>query len=62
MSEFFDMGGYAAFVWPAYLAVTLVIVILGVQSWRRQKALTGEAARLKQEMADQAASADEETA
>ena len=31
MSDFLDMGGYAAFIWPAYLIAT---VILGV-FWRR---------------------------
>ncbi len=60
MSEFLNMGGYAAFVWPAYVAVMLVVVVLGVQSWRSQRALTGEAARLKQQMADHTASGEEE--
>jgi heme exporter protein CcmD len=34
MSEFFNMGGYAAFVWPAY-AVTLAAIVLNVV-WARQ--------------------------
>jgi heme exporter protein CcmD len=34
MSAFFDMGGYAAFVWPAY-GVTLVVVVLNIV-WARQ--------------------------
>ena len=34
MSAFFDMGGYAAYVWPAY-AVTLAVVVLNVISARR---------------------------
>lgn len=29
MSEFFSMGGYAAFVWPAYGA-TLVALLLAI--------------------------------
>ncbi len=33
MREFLDMGGYAAFVWPAY-AVTLGAVVLNVL-WAR---------------------------
>jgi heme exporter protein CcmD len=33
MSEFFNMGGYAAFVWPAY-AVTLAAIVLNVV-WAR---------------------------
>ena len=41
MSAFFDMGGYAAFVWPAY-GVTLVglgaIVIFTWRAYGRAKA------------------------
>ncbi len=48
MNEFLQMGGYAIFVWPAYLAVITVVLVLGVQSWRSQKVLTAEAAGLKQ--------------
>ncbi len=58
MSEFLHMGGYAAFVWPAYIAVMLVVVVLGVQSWRGQKALTEEAARLKAAVSAGASSGD----
>jgi heme exporter protein CcmD len=34
MSAFLDMGGYAAFVWPAYL-VTLAVLVLNI-IWARQ--------------------------
>ncbi|HEY4749073.1 MAG TPA: heme exporter protein CcmD [Steroidobacteraceae bacterium] len=34
MSAFFDMGGYAAFVWPAY-SVTFAVVVLNIV-WARQ--------------------------
>jgi heme exporter protein CcmD len=34
MSAFFDMGGYAAFVWPAY-GVTFAVVVLNIV-WARQ--------------------------
>jgi heme exporter protein CcmD len=34
MRAFFDMGGYAAFVWPAY-AVTLAVVVLNIV-WARR--------------------------
>jgi len=34
MSAFFDMGGYAAFVWPAY-AVTFAVVLLNI-FWARR--------------------------
>lgn len=61
MSEFLHMGGYAAYVWPAYVVVMLVIVVLGAQSWLRQKALTEEASRLKAAVSDSAAPGAEET-
>ena len=25
MNDFFDMGGYAAFIWPAYLVTVLIL-------------------------------------
>jgi heme exporter protein CcmD len=34
VSAFFDMGGYAAYVWPAY-AVTLAVVVLNIV-WARR--------------------------
>jgi heme exporter protein CcmD len=37
MREFFDMGGYAAFVWPAY-AVTLGAIVLNIL-WARRALL-----------------------
>ena len=45
MRAFFDMGGYAAFVWPAY-GVTVAVIVLNIV-WAR-RALTrarGEARR-----------------
>lgn len=44
MSGFLDMGGYAAFVWPAY-AVTFAVVILNVYWARRALARALAAAR-----------------
>lgn len=38
MVEFFHMGGYAAFVWPAYGAALLVAVALIGQSLRDYRA------------------------
>jgi heme exporter protein D len=35
MNEFFTMGGYAAFVWPAYGITALVMVGLLVDTLRR---------------------------
>jgi len=34
MSAFFDMGGYAAYVWPAY-GVTFAVIALNIV-WARQ--------------------------
>ena len=34
MRQFLDMGGYAAFVWPAY-AVTLAVIVLNIV-WARR--------------------------
>ena len=44
MREFLDMGGYAAFVWPAY-AVTFIVVILNILFARRSLARALAAAR-----------------
>jgi heme exporter protein D len=38
LSQYFAMGGYAAFVWPAYAVATIVIGGLSWQSWRRYRA------------------------
>jgi heme exporter protein CcmD len=44
MREFLDMGGYAAFVWPAYL-VTFAVVVLNVVWARRALARSRAEAR-----------------
>src|SRR2546430_7692007 len=44
MSQFFEMGGYAAFVWPAY-AVTLAAIVLNIVWARRALARSREEAR-----------------
>jgi heme exporter protein D len=33
----FEMGGYAAFVWPAYGISAVALIALGVASWRALK-------------------------
>jgi heme exporter protein D len=35
MSEFFAMGGYAAFIWPSYGVAALLLVVLFILSARR---------------------------
>jgi heme exporter protein D len=34
---FFDMGGYAAYVWPAYAVSVVALVVLAVLSWRQMR-------------------------
>ncbi|MDJ0945068.1 MAG: heme exporter protein CcmD [Kiloniellales bacterium] len=47
MAEFFDMGGYAAFVWPAFGLTFLVMAIMVVATLRRLRANQRELARLE---------------
>jgi heme exporter protein D len=44
LSEFFDMGGYAAYVWPSYV-LTLIVVVLNIIWARRLLAKSREEAR-----------------
>jgi heme exporter protein D len=37
MGAFFDMGGYAAYVWPAYGLSLAALGVLSVISWRWMK-------------------------
>lgn len=42
MSEFFDMGGYAAFVWPCYIlagVIMLGLLVHSIMAWREQETL-----------------------
>jgi heme exporter protein D len=38
IARFFAMGGYAAFVWPAYGLAVAVLGGLALYSWRRYRA------------------------
>ncbi len=49
MSEFLNMGGYAAYVWPSY-GLTLAIIILNIVWARRLLAKSREDARRRLEM------------
>ena len=44
VSEFIDMGGYAAYVWPSYV-LTLIVVVLNIVWARRLLAKSREEAR-----------------
>ena len=47
MADFFDMGGYAAFVWPAFGLSFLVMAAMVVSTLRRLRANQRELARLE---------------
>ncbi|VAW04848.1 hypothetical protein MNBD_ALPHA05-383 [hydrothermal vent metagenome] len=47
MSEFLQMGGYAHFVWPAYIVSVLVIGGLSLAIWRRGRALQRQLSRFE---------------
>ena len=41
LSAYFQMGGYAAFVWPAYVlgaAGIIGILVLSIKSWKAREA------------------------
>ncbi len=44
LTDFFDMGGYAAYVWPSYV-LTLIVVVLNIVWARRLLARSREEAR-----------------
>ena len=50
ISDFLDMGGYAAYVWPAYALAALVLVALLVSSLRSLRAGQRELKRLEAKM------------
>ena len=54
MRAFLDMGGYAAFVWPAY-GVTLAVVALNIVWARRSLARSVAAARRRLAAAEEGA-------
>ncbi|MBI3507045.1 MAG: heme exporter protein CcmD [Proteobacteria bacterium] len=46
MAAFLEMGGYAAYVWPAYALSAVLLVVLGAGSWRRLREAERELADL----------------
>ena len=44
------MGGFAAFVWPAYAIAAIVLGGLALYSWRRYRRSGDELARLSGEL------------
>jgi heme exporter protein D len=50
MGLYLAMGGYAAFVWPAYGVALAVLGGLTWQSWRRYRASASALERLQREL------------
>ncbi len=48
ISHWFEMGGYAGFVWPAYGIAVLVLGGLAFESWRRHRLSASELRRLEE--------------
>ena len=50
IGHYLAMGGYAAFVWPAYGVALAVLGGLTWQSWRRYRASSSMLERLQREL------------
>lgn len=53
MSEFLEMGGYAAYVWPAYAVTLIAGLAMGVHSLRRFRRAQHLVSKLERERAQQ---------
>jgi heme exporter protein D len=47
LGAYFAMGGYAAYVWPAYAAAIAVLGGIALASWRRYRRAVRELERLQ---------------
>jgi heme exporter protein D len=47
VAEWLRMGGYAAFVWPAYGVALVVLGAMALQSWRRYRGSIRDLDRLQ---------------
>jgi heme exporter protein D len=47
VTEFLAMGGYAAYVWPAYGLAAVVLIALLAQSWRSARRRAAELEQLR---------------
>ncbi|GER06163.1 hypothetical protein GCM10007972_08920 [Iodidimonas muriae] len=47
MNDFLSMGGYGAYIWACYGLVLIVLLGLGIVSWRTQKTRSHRADALK---------------
>jgi heme exporter protein D len=51
LATYLAMGGYAAFVWPAYAIALVVLGGITLQTWRRHRASLRTLDRLQQRAA-----------
>ena len=47
MTEFLDMGGYAAFVWPSWIIAVVVILGISIMSYSHDRNIKSETDRLE---------------
>ena len=47
IAHWFEMGGYAGFVWPAYALTAIVLGGLTLASWRRHRRSGDDLSRLQ---------------
>ena len=50
MSEYWDMGGYAAFVWPAYGLSAIVMIGLVITAWQNLRERERDLAKLRDQL------------
>jgi len=53
MSDYLAMGGYSAFVWPAYGLSAVVMLVLAAAAWRGLRSKESTLARLQAEREEQ---------
>ncbi|HJO69673.1 MAG TPA: heme exporter protein CcmD [Rhodospirillales bacterium] len=59
LAAFFNMGGYGAFVWPAFVTSGLVLIALLAASWHFAKAQERTLARLESDAGAGAGAAED---
>jgi len=47
MADFFAMGGYGSFIWGSYGTAVIMLVWLGVSSWRKSRKVARQLAQLE---------------
>ncbi|TXH31871.1 MAG: heme exporter protein CcmD [Rhodospirillaceae bacterium] len=47
VSTFLAMGGYAAYVWPAYGVAAIILIAFAIDSWRRVRVAAADLRRME---------------